>query len=153
MLEYLATLYAGHTRPCSTREMQAYAKRFLAKYGYSDDTIRILHRAFRHSVAHRGIASGVWIDEHANQSERRITWRIGADCRSPAFRVEEQKGILRFDSPWECRYTHRAHISLGRLWRDIYNSALDDDGYCSVLRTNAGLQDKFRDCMKDLYPN
>jgi hypothetical protein len=150
-LEYLASLFAGHTRPCNVREIIAYAK-FLPKPDYSGDAIRVLFCAFRHSVAHRGIASGVWVDRHQAKKERRITWNVHADARRPALEMLSMPGVLRLDPPWDCPYTHRAQIHLGRLWRDIVDSVLAPDGYRDELVSNRDLKDKFTNCMRRLYP-
>lgn len=151
-LEYLSGFLAGHARPCSTQELLDYALKYMPQPDYADDAIRVLHRALRHPIAHRGIASGVWVDNHESRKGRRITWRVHADCRRPAIRILQEKGVLRRDPPWECPYTHRVHISLGRLWRDIFDSALGARGYCAELEANEGLQRKFASCMRRLYP-
>ncbi len=151
MLEYLSGLFAGHTRSCSIKEIIAYAK-FLPKPDYCDDTIRILFSAFRNAIAHHGIASGVWIDPHPAALGRRITWRIHADARRPALRIIEEAHVLRYDPPWDCRYTHRVHISLDRLWRDIRDSVLTENGYRDKLVSSPELQKKFAKCMHELYP-
>lgn len=151
MLEYLASLFAGHTRPCGVAEIIAYAK-FLPKPDYSDDAIRVLFCAFRHPIAHRGIASGVWVDKHEATKGRRITWNIHADARHPALEIVEKPGVLRLDPPWDCPYTDRAHIHLGRFWRDITDSVLAPGGYRDELVSNSDLLKKFTKCMRELYP-
>jgi hypothetical protein len=151
MLEYLSGLFAGRTKPCGVKEIIAYAK-YLPKPDYCDDSIRILFYAFRGPIAHHGIASGVWIDRHSAAPERRTTWKISADARRPALRTIEEPGTLRYDPPWECQYTHRVHISLDRLWRDIRDSVLTENGYRDELVSNPKLLRNFTKCMHNLYP-
>ena len=152
MLEYLARLYTGKPKAANGQNLIVLYSRFLPNPDYSDDTIRVLFRAFRNQIAHRGIASGVWRDEHDDNLGRRITWKIAADSRRPAVEVVKESGVLLFDSPWECKFTHRAHIHLGRLWRDIRDSAIEPGGYCDELISDPELLRKFARCMRDLYP-
>ena len=152
MLEYLSRLYAGRPRSRNALNLVIEYSKFLPQPDYSSDTVRILFRAFRNPIAHRGIASGVWLDEHDENRGRRITWRIGADNRSPAIEIVHKPDVLRFDSPWECKYTHRAHIRLGRLWREIRDSALAPNGYRDELVSDPELLRKFTRCMRNLYP-
>lgn len=152
MLEYLARLYTGRPRAANGENLVVEYSRFLPESDYSNDTVRVLFRAFRNQIAHRGIASGVWRDEHDDHLGRRITWRIAADSQSPAVQIVHKPGVLLFDSPWECKYTHRAHIRLGRLWRDIRDSALAPNGYRDKLVSDSELLRKFTRCMQYLYP-
>lgn len=148
MLEYLAGLYVGRTKGLGKQEVIRYAK-YLPKPDYSDEAIRVLFDAFRNAIAHRGIASGVWKDKHPAMQGRRLTWKVLADSKRPVIEVVESKGELKYDPPWPCPYTHRVHIHLGRLWRDIRDSV---DNYLADLDINQGLQDNFFLCMKELYP-
>lgn len=148
MLEYLAGLYVGRIDGLGRREVTAYAK-YLPQPDYDPEAIRVLVDAFRNAVAHRGIASGVWIDPHQHRGERRLTWRVSADSTRPALEVVESQGQIIKDSPWPCRYTHRVHIRLGRLSRDIRASA---DSFLAELVGQQRLRDNFFRCMKQLYP-
>ena len=152
-LEYLARLYTGRTGRAKAIDMVVEYSRFLPKPAYSDESIRVLFDAFRNQIAHRGIASGVWIDEHDDHSGRRITWKIKADSKHPAVELVEDAGFLLFGSPWECTYTHRAHIHLGRLWRDIRDSATAPGGYRDQLLQDDNLVSQFSRCMRYLYPD
>lgn len=148
MLEYLAGLYVGRVDGLGKREVIAFAK-YLPQPDYNDEVIRVLFEAFRNAIAHRGIASGVWIDRHPGMQARRLTWKVMADTARPALEVLANPGEIKFDSPWLCPYTHRVHIHLGRLWRDIRDSV---DGYVDEIATSQALQDNFIKCMKRLYP-
>ncbi|GAB4507416.1 MAG: hypothetical protein Tsb0026_02760 [Sulfuricaulis sp.] len=148
MLEYLAGLYIGRIDRLGKKEVTAYA-RYLPQPDYNAEMIRVLFDAFRNAVSHRGIASGVWIDQHPATRGRRLTWKVLADATRPALEVINNPGVIKYDSPWPCPYTHRAHIRLGRLWRDIRDSV---DGYITDLTVNQQLQDNFMKCMKRLYP-
>lgn len=152
-LEYLAGLFTGRAGLPSVGhdDWQQYG-RFLPQPAYSPDVLRVLYKAFRNPVAHRGIASGVWVDRHHQHLYRRVTWTISADSKHPAIDIRDTPGQLRNDPPWECTYTHRAHIHLGRLWRDIRDSALAAGGYRDELATDNTLVSKFEACMRRLYP-
>jgi len=148
MLEYLAGLYSGRIDRLGKREVTAYAK-YLPQPEYDPEAIRVLFDAFRNAIAHRGIASGVWIDPHPGKGKRRLTWKVSADSGRPALEVIASQGQIIRDSPWPCRYTHRVHIRLGRLWRDIRDSA---DNFLAELVTQQALRNNFFRCMTQLYP-
>jgi len=148
-LEYLSGLYAGRLSGLGWREVSAYAQAFLEQPDYAEDPIRVLFDAFRNSVNHRGVASGVWVDRNPNHHGRRVTWNVHADAGRPALGLLHLPGIIKHDSPWECPYTHRMQIRLGRLWRDIHASV---DRYVPAVRAAPALQRNFERCMKELYP-
>lgn len=150
--EYLTSLYLGRTDPCGENELTRYAARFLPQPEYSRDMIQILLRAFRHPVAHRGIASGVWVDRNPANGGRRLTWKLGTQSKRPALALKAETGSLKKDSPWSCPYTHRMHIHLGRLWRDIVSSAVDPKGLCDELASNETARRNFESVMRHLYP-
>jgi len=150
MLEYLAGLYVGRMTRSGRGDVTVYASKYLPQPDYSADVIRILFDAFRNALAHRGIASGVWIDRHQATRGRRITWKVFANATHPSLDIRSSEGTLSIDPPWPCRYTHRVHIRLGRLWRDIRTSA---NSYAADLVTSQDLQTKFLECMKELYPS
>lgn len=152
MLEYLAGFFNGWTRPCGLGQLNAYAETYLPQPDYDEDAMRVLFCALRHPVAHRGIASGVWVDRHAHHKGRRITWMIHADAIHPAVQIKQQAGVLKFDPPWPCCYTHRAHVHLGRLWRDIHESVLKPKGYRDALATDLPLLKNFTRYMESMYP-
>ncbi|CAG2155549.1 hypothetical protein LMG31506_05448 [Cupriavidus yeoncheonensis] len=149
MLEYLAGFYVGRIRGLGRQDVAAYAAIFLPQPDYDNAAIRILFDAFRNTVNHRGIASGVWIDQNPMTRGRRLTWKLMADAKSPALRVVEENGEIKYDSPWPCRYTYRAHIHLGRLWRDIENSV---EQYIGAIAADQALQSHFEQCMRQMYP-
>ncbi len=148
MLEYLASLYVDRIDGLGKKEVTAYAK-YLPQPDYNAEAIRVLFDAFRNAVAHLGIASGVWVDPHPAMRGRRLTWKVLADAARPALEVVASQGEIKYDSHWPCPYTHRVHIHLGRLWRDIRDSV---DGYLADLVASQTLQDKFVRCMKRLCP-
>lgn len=148
MLEYLAGLYVGRIDGLGKKEVSAYAK-YLPQPDYNAEAIRVLFDAFWNAVAHRGIASGVWLDPHPPMRGRRLTWKVLADTVRPALKVLASQGEIKYDSPWPCPYTHCVHIHLGRLWREIRDSV---DGYLAELVASRALQDNFVRCMKRLYP-
>ena len=148
-LEYLSALYAGHIDRIGESHIQRYAKKFLPQPDYSPELVRVLYLAFRHPVAHRGIASGVWKDAHPKMQGRRLTWNVSESDDGPPIRLAPEASALTKDSPWPCAYTHRVHINLGKLWRDIKDSA---DKYLLELATNGPLLIHFEKCMRQLYP-
>jgi hypothetical protein len=149
MLEYFAGLYAGRTEGLGKKEVAQYAAKFMPQPDYDTESIRLLFDAFRNSVAHRGIASGVWRDPHPSHGGRRLTWNIHANTARPALALVEESGVIKYESPWDCSYTHRFQIRLGRLWRDIRDSL---PGYVLELSANAKARENFEACMRHLYP-
>lgn len=148
-LEYLGGLYAGRLGGLGWRHVSAYAQAFLDQPDYGEDSIRVLFEAFRNSVNHRGIASGVWVDRHPNHGGRRVTWNVHSDTRRPALELRHVPGTIKHDSPWECPYTHRMQIRLGRLWRDIHGSV---ERYAAAVQEQPAHQRSFERCMRELYP-
>ena len=146
-LEYLSGLNAGRINPIGLKEILDFAEHLPAEY--SADSVRVLYEAFRHPVAHRGIASGVWVDRNPAGKGRRLTWSITELKSRPAIDVVDHPGTLTSDPPWLCAYTHRAFIHLGSLWSDISNSA---QLYMGKLATNKKMQTRFFKCMDQLYP-
>ncbi len=150
-LEYMTQLFLGRTEACSNKEMILYCRAFMPA-GYSADVLRVLRYAFRHPVAHRGIASGVWVDKDRRKAERRITWTISEEQKSPAIEVVECAGLIQRDSPWDCPYTHRTCIHVGQLWRDVRDSAVGETGYAARIAQDDKLVAHFEICMKNMYP-
>jgi hypothetical protein len=148
-LEYLTGLYLGRTG-IGTQQVQRFSAAFMPQPDYGQDIVRVLFEAFRHSVAHRGIASGVWVDHQPGPGQgRRITWKLFATNKGPACAICPCKGVLKNDPPWECVYTHRMHIHLGSLSSDIRESA---SSYIQMLSHSDELVANFKACMKKLYP-
>ena len=149
-LEYLAGLHRGNLRRVGWRDVANWAQSYLPQPDYDTETIRILFEAFRHPVAHQGIASGVWIDQQPGAGHgRRLTWKVLADSRRPACRIVAEQGHLVKDPPWLCGYSHRVHIHLKGLAADIRKGATR---YRRALNTDQGLHDRFMACMRQLYP-
>lgn len=149
MLEYLAGLHAGRLDGLGTRDILAFSRKYLNQAKYGDEVVRILFDAFRNAVAHRGIATGIWVDHHPATGGRRLTWKVSATKQGVPLEVVQEAGTLLMDPPWPCPYTHRVHIRLGRLWRDIAASARS---YAADIRRSAQLQENFTRCMLRLYP-
>ena len=149
-LEYLAALHRGRLNGLGWPDVAKWAERYLPQPDYDEDTVRILVDAFRNAVAHRGIATGVWIDQMPGPEQgRRLTWRVLADSRHPSIRIVREEKTLVNDPPWPCSYTHRVHIHLKAMSVDIRNGA---KGYANDVSQDMELQSKFFACMKQLYP-
>jgi hypothetical protein len=150
-VEYMAGLYKGNIESVGWRDIRDWAARYLPQPDYEEDVIRVLVEAFRNSIAHRGIASGVWVDQkpNADGQRRRITWNVHADSRRPAVSFLPEAKVLRSDPPWECPYTHRAQIRLRSLFLDIRDGAVK---FAEEVRQQEKLTKKFQACMKQLYP-
>lgn len=143
-LDYLTQLHLGRPK-IGYKEVAEYAKKYMTDE-YDADTVRVLFEAFRNKIAHRGIASGVWIDHH---KKRRITWRVEEHGEGPALAVVEEAGVLVSDPPWRTPYTHRMLIHLDRFGDDILDSS---EKYLAELATSADLLENFKACMRHLYP-
>jgi len=150
-IEYLTGLWRGNLRDIGWQQVADWARRFMDQPEYDREAMRILMLVFRNPVAHRGIASGVWVDDDrgAGGHGRRMTWQVLADAHHPGCEVVPEPGELTKDPPWPCPYTHRVRIHLKRLSLDIQAGAAR---YKERLREDANLQRRFRDCMRDLYP-
>ena len=96
-LEYMASLYTG-----SLQGLTAQSK----VNQYSSEEIRILYKIFRNPIAHRGIPSGVVIDQKDNV-KRRITWKIYVRTEKSAISVQKENGILQLDPPWDVPFNYR----------------------------------------------
>ncbi len=146
-LEYLAAMHSGRVKGLGKQDISKWCQLYMPQPDYNSETIRVLVDALRNSVAHRGIASGVWIDHKLN---RRLTWRISEkDTNKPSINLIAEAGVLKTDPPWLCSYTHRVHISLKSLANDINLGAKK---FAEELSNNSELHKNFYSCMKKLYP-
>ncbi len=149
-LEYFVALYRGNLSPAGWPDVVAFTNKYLRQPDFNPETVRVLFQAFRHPVAHRGIATGIWIDQAPGQSNgRRLVWAISAGTKRPACQIIAEVGTLRRDPPWPVSYTHRVHIHLGSLWRDIVEGARL---YAADVAQRPELQATFTKCMKRMYP-
>lgn len=149
-IEYLTAMQCGRTDGLSWRDVSAWAQAYLPQPDYDEDTVRVFFEAFRNSVAHRGIASGIWRDQKPGPGHgRRITWKVLADARRPAIRIVAEEGALKNDPPWPCGYTHRVHIHLKSMVKDIREAATR---YAGDVANTPRLQQRFISCMRTLYP-
>jgi len=150
ILEYLTGLYRGRLVGNGWRQISEFATQYLPQPDYDEKTVRILFEVFRHPIAHRGIASGIWVDRNDGPEKgRRITWKVFADASRPACEVVPEKGHLTRDSPWPCAYSHRGHIHLRSMLVDIRRAARC---YSAEIANHQQLQVRFATCMKQLYP-
>ena len=135
--------------PCFTVVAStAWAKEYLPKLEYTEDTVRVLVEAFRHPIAHRGISSGVWVDKKPGPGhQRRITWKVFADSQRPAIKIVPEASILKKDPPWPCKITHRVRIHLMAM--DLQEGAKH---YANDVSERQELQDTFLTAMRKLYP-
>jgi len=150
LIEYLAGLYRGNLNGVGWREVATWAQQYLDPADYGDDLMRVFFLAFRHSVAHRGIASGIWIDRAPGPGQgRRITWKVTAARKRPPVQIVAENGVLDRDPPWRCPYTHRVHIHLASLKSDIRKAA---KRYAADAGQDPQLLARFTACMRQLYP-
>ena len=149
-LEYLTALERGNTRGVGSTQIVRFASRYMRQPDFDADTVRVLFEALRHPVAHRGIASGIWVDRNNGAGNgRRFVWKIAAGAKRPACRVVAEDGVVKRDSPWPCSYTHRMHINLMALGVEVRDAA---KLYLKRLLVDARLQRNFEACMQQLYP-
>ncbi|MEW8438190.1 MAG: hypothetical protein AB2689_08525 [Candidatus Thiodiazotropha taylori] len=148
-LEYLTALYTGRGGSLGWDQVAIFAENYLPQPDYSEDTIRVLMQAFRNSVAHRGIATGIWVDRNPKYLGRRVTWKVLANSARPAIQIIQEDGIIKYDPPWQCQYTHRVHIHLKSFGLDIRNAGRE---YATDVSFNSELQKMFFKIMRKLYP-
>ncbi len=150
MLEYLAAMHSGRVKGLGRNEVAAWSNLYMPQPDYDNETIRVLMVAFRNSVAHRGIASGVWIDRiNGPNNGRRLTWKISEDTNKPSIDIVTENGVLINDPPWPCSYTHRVHIYLKSMVDEIETGAKH---FAEDLNNNSALHKCFYSCMSKLYP-
>lgn len=150
-LELLANLYGGSTERGSPRYERLYAyRKFLPDQCYSTDKLRVLFGSLRNALAHHSTAGGLWIDRKTHS--RRITWKICANTGRPGLAINVEAGVLRNNSPYDCRHTHRLTVRLGRLWRDIRDSVIRSNGYRDALLSDPLLMQNFEKCLAKIYP-
>lgn len=147
-LEYMAALFSGHVNGVGWQQVAAWTERFMPQPDYDRETTRIFFSAFRHSVAHRGIATGIWVDRKM-KPHNRITWKLLANSRRPACSLVAESGTLVKDPPWPCKYSHRMHVHLKGLELDL-SAALPR--YISAIAKEPKLLENFSSCMRQLYP-
>jgi hypothetical protein len=148
-IEYLSGLYRGKLQGTGPQQIAEFAAKYLPQPDYDKEAVRILFEVFRNPIAHRGIASGIWVDRNNGPGKgRRITWQVSADAKRPACEILSRTGQLTRDPPWPCSYTHRGHIHLRSMWVDIRRAATR---YSADI-ADPQLQSHFVSCMKHLYP-
>lgn len=92
-LEYLVNLHRGNLSPAGHRQVANFAQHYLPQPDFDAETVRVLFQAFRHPVAHRGIASGVWIDRQPGQNHgQRLVW---ATSERSGATLPQQEGPTR----------------------------------------------------------
>lgn len=149
-LEYMTGLHRGRLAKVGWDAVSIWTTKYLGTAHYPSDLVRVLFDGFRHSVAHRGIATGIWLDRHPSAApSRRITWRLEAGAERPACRLAEDVGTLVKDSPWPAPHTHRMHIHLRSLAEDLANGA---EAYAVELPQEIALIENFKRAMQTLYP-
>ena len=149
-LEYLAAMHCGRVKGLGCRDVSNWSNLYLPQPDYDNETIRVLMDAFRNSVAHRGIASGVWIDRMKGDNfGRRLTWKISEDKNKPSIDIVPEEGVLKNDPPWPCKYSHRVHIYLKSMVDEIKAGA---KRFAEDLNSNPELHKCFYSCMNKLYP-
>ena len=149
-LEYMTDLHRGRLNKSGWKDIVAWAGRYLPQPDYGEDIVRVLFDGFRHSVAHRGIATGIWLDRHGTGAvERRVTWKLFEDDERPSCQLIDEVGHLTKDPPWPCPHTHRMHIHLKSLAEDLCTGA---NAYANDIRPDSELLSNFERAMQTLYP-
>lgn len=150
IIEYLTALYCGNINKIDWQKVAKWSQQYLPQPDYDEDVTRILFAFFRNTVNHRGIASGIWIDNNRSSGlDRRLTWKIYASSRRPACSIVEENHSLLNDPPWRCRYTHRVHIYLKALQVDIRRAARL---FAKEVANDSRLQANFMTVMNQIYP-
>jgi len=77
-IECLGALSVGNPVPIkkglARGAIEEFARRYMTQPDYNREAVRLLWDQFRSGTAHHGITSGVWVDKHAVQADRRLTW-------------------------------------------------------------------------------
>ena len=149
-LEYLTALTRGNTNGIGWTHVADFAADYMRQPDFDRDTVRVLFEALRHPIAHRGIASGVWVDRNQGPNHgRRMVWKISAGTNRPASQIVPETGVVKRDSPWPCAFSHRVHIHLRALYLEIREAA---NLYVQRVVADLNLQRNFVTCMGQLYP-
>jgi hypothetical protein len=146
-LEYLTALHRGNTEGIGWQQVRDFANAYLPQPAYNAEVVKVLFNALRHPVAHRGVATGVWVERPS--ATRRVVWKVTASAIHPACSVVAEAGVVRKDSPWPTRYTHRVLVHLRRLAIDLREAAAR---YSHDLPNSPVLLANFERCMRQLYP-
>jgi hypothetical protein len=146
-LEYLTALHRGNTEGIGWQQVRDFASAYLPQPAYNAEVVKVLFSALRHPVAHRGIASGVWVERPS--ASRRVVWKVTASALKPACSVVAEPGVVKKDSPWPTRYTHRVLVHLRRFALDLGDAAAR---YAQDIPKSQTLLRNFERCMHQLYP-
>jgi hypothetical protein len=152
-LEYLTALSLGARRAfrdgLTKNDIATFAQEHMHPHEYDQEVVRILWLLFRNAVAHRGITTGVWVDNHVNHQGRRLGWRIGVSSGRPAIEVVPMARTITKDAPWPCATTHIANVRLGQLARDIRGAARR---LSANIEADPAAATRFHQAMTHLYP-
>jgi hypothetical protein len=149
-LEYMTGLHRGKLGGIGWDSVEKWTAAYLNAQHYNKDIVRVLFDGFRHSVAHRGIATGIWVDRHRSVAPaRKITWKLTELSERPSCQLLVDNGVLLKDPPWPSPHTHRMHIHLRSLAEDLAAGA---EAYAVAVETNPELQANFTKAMQALYP-
>ena len=152
MLELLGNLYSGETENSDLTRIFGYSNRFLPQPVYSEENIRLLFVVLRHAAAHLSTLAGVRVPKSGAYKGQRITWKIYADARHPAIKLQKESGILREQPPWDCPFDYRLHVRIDRLRCDIRDSVMGASGYLYTLQSKSETLQNFKKCMQQIYP-
>ena len=110
LLEYLTGLYRGKLPGNGWQQIAEFAGRYLPQPDYDEEAVRILFDVFRHPIAHRGIASGIWVDRNNGPGKGRlITWQVSADAKRPRVKPSAQRSAHPRSSLAMFVHASRAH--------------------------------------------
>jgi hypothetical protein len=153
-IEYLGALSCGNDRAIreglTVGQITTFAETYMPQPDYDRSAVRILWSLFRNRVAHYGITSGVWVDQHEEFKGRRLIWEVRETRGQPALSIKQQEGTLKYDPPHDCSYTHLALIRLAQLALDVESAALRLIEH--IEREVGASLSKFSVAMNVLYP-
>jgi hypothetical protein len=147
-LEFLTCLFLGILGTPGPAKISKFTARYLPGSSYEIGTLAVLFNMIRHSVAHRGILNGVWVERPDQRDSRRIAWKLSDANQVPAIDILDER-VPDHHAPWRCTSTHRIHVNIGRLYREIHASALL---YADDLASDAELQRKLLRYMEYIFP-
>lgn len=120
---------------------------------YDDYRIKLLYIVFRHKLAHVShpyVGFDTSKVDALKSRSMRLAWSITAFPRAEAITLKSLRRprAPRWPMPWPIEVDHNVEISVYTLAEDVIKTA---PKYVAALKTDMGLQAKFRSCMDEFF--